>query len=157
MSFLDNLKKAAGNIVEKASQESKDFVFETIPTNLAELMARPEADQKDPFGVAALTVIALNIYPANPEECFKMMEFLNGPNGFSNMDKSFMKDRFSQNGDSTPRSYFRALHDHRENDAAFSRRRRRLHHAVPPVFRSRFHSSDHLPYAALDRKMVPAC
>lgn len=106
MSFLDNLKKAAGNIVDKATQESKDFVFNSIPMNLEELKARPEANQLDPFGVAALTVIALNIYPANPEESFKMMEYLNGPNGFSNMDKSFIKDRFAQNGDSTPRSYF---------------------------------------------------
>ena len=106
MSFLDSLKKAAGKVAEKASEESKDFVFATIPTTLEELKLRPEADQRDPFGVAALTVIALNIYPANPDECFKMMEFLNGPNGFSTFDKSFIKDRFSQNGDSTPRSYF---------------------------------------------------
>ena len=107
MSFLDNLKKAAGTIVNKAAEDSKDFVFATIPTTLEELKARPEADLKDPFGVAALTVIALNIYPADPEECFKMMEYLNGPNGFSSFDKSFIKDRFSQNGDSTPRSYFK--------------------------------------------------
>ena len=106
MSFLDNLKKAAGNLVDKASQDSKDFVFNAIPMNLEELKARPEADQQDPFGVAALTVIALNIYPANPEESYKMLEFLLGPTGFSGFDKSFIKDRFAQNGDSTPRSYF---------------------------------------------------
>ena len=106
MSFLDNLKKAAGNLVQKVSEDSQDFVFETIPTTLEELKARPEADQKNPFGVAALLVVALNIYPANQEESFRMMEFLNGPNGFSGYDKPFMKDRFQQNGDSTPRSYF---------------------------------------------------
>lgn len=106
MSFLDNLKKAAGTVIDEAKKETCDFKFDSIPMTLEEMKALPEADLKDPFAVCALTVIALNIYPVNPEECFKMLEFLKGPGGFTNIDKAFIKDRFMQNGDSTPRSYF---------------------------------------------------
>ena len=48
MSFLDNLKKAAGNLVQKVSEDSQDFVFETIPTTLEELKARPELTRRIP-------------------------------------------------------------------------------------------------------------
>ncbi len=106
MSFFDSLKKAADNVVKAVGNETKEFVFDSIPTNLAELKARPEANLSDPFGVVALYIVSLCIYPANSDASFEMVDFLKGPSPLSPMEKSFIKDRFSDK-DYVPRSYFK--------------------------------------------------
>lgn len=83
-----------------------NVTFDSLPKNLEEMKALPEADLKKPEGVAALTVAALCVYPADKEECFKMLDYLRGPRPLSNMDKSFIKDRFMDGKDYIPRSYF---------------------------------------------------
>ena len=110
MGFFDSLKKAAGDVatgaVNALGNQKKEFVFEAIPTTLDELKARPEANLQDPFGVAALTAVALNLYPVNADLCLAMLNFLKGPESLSPMDASFIKDRF-MDGDYVPRSYFK--------------------------------------------------
>ena len=105
MSFLDALKKTVSAAAPAAGGSTKTFVFDAIPTTLAELQARPEAAMKDPFGVAALAVIAFNIYPLNRDIAIEMINFLKGPAELSNLDKQFIRDRF-MDSDYVPRSYF---------------------------------------------------
>ena len=107
MSFLDNLKKKASAVIGAQKEDSsvKSFTFESIPTTLDELKALPGADLKDPFAVAALGVLALNMYPVDKDTCCAMLDFLMGPTQLSTYDKQFLKDRFADS-DYVPRSYF---------------------------------------------------
>lgn len=85
---------------------TKTFTIESLPQNIEELKALPEADLQDPFKAAALTVLAFCIYPKNPDASLEMLDFLTGPADVSAYDKSFIKDRFSDK-DYVPRSYFK--------------------------------------------------
>ncbi|MCR4617427.1 MAG: hypothetical protein K5669_04465 [Lachnospiraceae bacterium] len=80
--------------------------FDTLPMNLEEMKALPEANMKAPEGVAALTVAALNVFPTDREECYKMLDYLRGPRPLSGMEKNFIRDRFMDGKDYLPRSYF---------------------------------------------------
>lgn len=110
MGLLDSLKKLfkkeVSDAVNNAKYEKKTFEFDTLPTNLDELKARKEADLKDPFGVAALSVCALCVYPTDREMACTMLDFLKGPSKLSPMDKQFINDRFMDGKDYVPRSYF---------------------------------------------------
>ena len=83
-----------------------NVTFNSLPKTLEELKALPEADLKKPEGVAALTVAALNVFPENREECYRMLDFLRGPRPLSNMEKQFIRDRFMDGKDYLARSYF---------------------------------------------------
>lgn len=84
---------------------SKSFTFNSLPKNLAELQALPEAALTDAFAVAALTVLAYSRYEESVEDALAMIDFLNGPNEVTAYDKQFIKDRFS-NCKYVARSYF---------------------------------------------------
>ncbi len=86
--------------------EKKSFVFETLPVGLAELKARPEADLKDPYGVLALYIAALCVYPKNRDASLEMIDYLRGPRPMSPMDKQFLRDRFMDGKDYLGPSYF---------------------------------------------------
>ena len=60
---------------------------------------------QNPFVTVALTVYALHVYPKDKEQSFKMLAYLCGPRGLSEMDKQFIRDRFMDK-DYVPRSYF---------------------------------------------------
>ena len=82
------------------------ITLNSLPKNLEELKALPQADLKSPEGTAALTIAALNVYPENPEECYRMLDFLRGPRPLSNMEKQFIRDRFMDGKSYLARSYF---------------------------------------------------
>ena len=110
MSFFDKLK---GNISPVASTPAtpsagaskQTFTFADLPETLAQMQAMPEAALKDPFQTAALTVCALCVFSGNPQEGEDMLNWLRGPRPLSNMDISFLKDRF-RDGIHVPFSYF---------------------------------------------------
>ncbi|MBQ6042883.1 MAG: hypothetical protein IJK33_04255 [Clostridia bacterium] len=79
--------------------------FESLPANLEELKALPEAALDTPFKAAALTVAALCRYPAGKDDAIEMLNFLKGPQPLSNYEKQFLRDRFMDK-DYVPRSYF---------------------------------------------------
>lgn len=81
--------------------------FEKIPETLEELKALPEADLKTPYASAALTVLALCVWPQDKEESKKMLMFLSGPKQLTPMDWQFISDRFMNGVDYIPRSYFK--------------------------------------------------
>ena len=82
------------------------FRFDTLPQNVDELRALPEAEMKDPFAVAALAIAALCVYPKDRKECIEMLNALKGPSKLSLMDEQFIRDRFMDK-DYVPRSYFK--------------------------------------------------
>ena len=65
----------------------------------------PQAALTVPEEVAALTVAALALYPQNPAEAEKMLDFLRGPRPLNGIDKQFLRDRF-RGKDYLMRSYF---------------------------------------------------
>ena len=83
------------------------ITWNQLPKNLEELQALPQADLKTPEGTAAMAVAALAVYTTNPEECYRMLDFLRGPRPLSNYEKQFIKDRFKDNGDYLVKSYFK--------------------------------------------------
>ena len=76
----------------------ESFTFNSLPENVEELKALPQASLDSPFKTAALTMAALCHYEKNPEETFEMLNFLKGPEPMSNYEKQFLKDRLSGKG-----------------------------------------------------------
>ncbi len=123
MGLFDNLKQqaerkvagaagnAAANMVGKAvnAATGKDqrwnIVLPSMPENLAQLQAMPGADLKDPAQVAALTVVALCVYPVNKDACIEMLNYLKGPKPLTAYEIQFLRDRFMDGKDYVPRSY----------------------------------------------------
>lgn len=70
------------------------ITMDRLPKTLEDLKAMPQATLKNPEEVAALTVAVLALYPENPAETEKMLDFLRGPRPLNGMDKQFIKDRF---------------------------------------------------------------
>ncbi|MGN1443642.1 MAG: DUF6935 domain-containing protein, partial [Acutalibacteraceae bacterium] len=73
---------------------AEKIVFSCIPKTLEQFLSLPQSEMKTPFETAALTVLALSIYPEDKELSFRMLEALRGPRPLSNMDKQFIADRF---------------------------------------------------------------
>lgn len=102
MGFLDQLaKKALGQIVpgiadkvvSTAQNKTREVSFPSLPQNVEQLKALPQADMLDPYNVAALVVVALTLYETSKEECFRMLDFLKGPEDTTVRDKQFLIDR----------------------------------------------------------------
>ena len=102
---INSFANAAGNAVRNMGNKKETFTFTAIPSSLNEFTALPYAKLSTPFETAAMTIIALCVYPYNSELCYEMLNFLRGPRPLSNQEKSFIKDRFYE-VDYVPRSYF---------------------------------------------------
>ncbi len=88
-----------------ASNGAREVTFASIPNSLEEFKTLPQAAMSTPFDTAALTVLALCVYPRDKELCYSMLEYLRGPRPMSPMEKQFIRDRFMDT-DYVPRSYF---------------------------------------------------
>lgn len=71
-----------------------EITLNSLPKTLDELKAMPQAALTVPEEVTALTVAALALYPENPAETEKMLDFLRGPRPLNGIDKQFIRDRF---------------------------------------------------------------
>ena len=80
-----------------------EIIFKTIPKDLAEFQALPEAAMSMPQQTAALAVLALSIYPKDKDSSLQMMNYLRGPREMNGIDKQFIADRF-RGRDYVPRS-----------------------------------------------------
>lgn len=85
-----------------------EITLNKLPKTLQELQAMPQAGLTNPEEVAALTVASLALYPENPSETEKMLDFLRGPRPLNGIDKQFIRDRFSGK-EYLMRSYFPGL------------------------------------------------
>lgn len=81
------------------------FTLTALPQSLAQLQALPQAALADPFQTAALTVCALCAYAENKAAGTEMLNWLRGPRPLSNLDISFLNDRF-RDGKHVIYSYF---------------------------------------------------
>lgn len=90
--------KAVNNAVQsvgKGKNRSESFTFTTLPTNVAELQALPEASLDSAFKTTALTIVALCRYEQNPDEAIEMLNFLKGPAEVSTYEKQFIRERLT--------------------------------------------------------------
>ncbi|MBR5428455.1 MAG: hypothetical protein IK118_08915 [Clostridia bacterium] len=85
--------------------ESRTFTFESLPQNVEELKAMPEADFSSPFATAALVIAALNRYEKSPKDCIDMLNYLRQPRPMSVYEQQFLRDRLGGKA-YVPRSYF---------------------------------------------------
>lgn len=114
MSFFDKLKNQVENSANEAmrssaqgaASKSLNITFPDIPETFEAFCALPQAAMSNPFDTAAMTIVALCVYPVNKELALRMLDFLRGPRPMSVMDKQFIADRF-RDKDYVPRSYFR--------------------------------------------------
>lgn len=74
--------------------KNKTYTFKALPTTLEELQALPEADMKDPYAVAALSVLALTNWENNRDVSIEMLNFLKGPDDLSSYEIGFINERF---------------------------------------------------------------
>ena len=82
------------------------ITFPGIPGSLGAFQALPQAAMATPFDTAALTVLALCMYPADKAAALDALDYLRGPRPMSVMEKQFIADRFMDGKDYVPRSYF---------------------------------------------------
>ncbi len=78
----------------------------TLPRNLAQLQALPQAALREPWDAAALFLAAMDVYPEDTDAALEMVDFLRGPRPLSPMDRQFLRDRM-RDGAYIPRSFFR--------------------------------------------------
>ena len=96
----------SSKVSNAASSPERTYTFKSLPQNVEELKALPEADMKDPYAVAALTVVALMRYETSLEDCYAMLNYLKGPEDLSLYEKQFLRDRFAGNKYYKVRSFF---------------------------------------------------
>jgi len=78
----------------KAHVGARKVTFPSLPTNLEQLKALPEASLTDPYAVAALSVLALTPFATNREESIAMLNFLKGPDPLNPAEIQQISDRF---------------------------------------------------------------
>ncbi len=92
------VKKGVKSISSAVSKIGKKVTLESLPANLEELQAMPGADLTDEYTVAALAVAVLCNYENDPDETYRMMDFLRGPQPMNGVDKQFIRDRLNGRG-----------------------------------------------------------
>ena len=109
MGLFDSLKNQAKGVMRDAVQgmgnKTESIVFPTVPDSFEGFAALPQAAMSTPYETAAMTVIALCVYPQAPETSIRMLNFLRGPRPLNGQEISFIRDRF-RTKDYVPRSYF---------------------------------------------------
>ena len=108
MSIFDKLRKAAGDLTKNAGGNMRQVTFsiQDLPETLEAMQAMPEAALQTPFQTAVLTVCALCAYGADKGLGIAMLNWLKGPRPLSNLEISFLDDRFRDDGHHIPFSYF---------------------------------------------------
>ena len=114
MSFFDTLKNLTTGTIKPVTQtqtgtpelQSWTFKFETLPKTLEELKELNICDLSQPQNTAALTLLALCAFKESQQECFRMLDFLNGPKPLTPAEKQFLQGRFTDGQEYVPFSYF---------------------------------------------------
>ena len=110
MGLFDSIMKSAENAIKnetakavnnsvssvgKGKNHTESFTFDTLPNNLAQLQALPEASLDSAFKTTALTIAVLCAYEKDPDSCIEMLNFLKGPAEVSTYEKGFIKERLN--------------------------------------------------------------
>ena len=102
---MKGVSEAVKSAAQSFGNNSVPIAVSSSPGSLQEFTSLPQAAMATPFDTAAMTVIALCVYPYNAEAAVQMLNYLRGPRPLSGHELSFLKDRF-RDGDYVPRSYF---------------------------------------------------
>ena len=99
MDIISELVSGLGKLFTKKvtkalTNKTKTYTFTSLPQNLAELKALPEAALTDEYAVAALSLLALTRFEDNREESIAMLNFLKGPEPLTPMGIQQISDRF---------------------------------------------------------------
>ena len=89
------------------NNQKETITFKTLPANLTQMKALPEAALSTPFQAAALTVCALCTYGKNKDAGLEMLNWLRGPRPLNGQEISFLNDRFRGGKEYLPFSYFK--------------------------------------------------
>ncbi len=95
------INKAVNNAaqsVAKGRNYTETFTFASLPTNVAEFQALPEASLDSAFKTTALTLAVLCNYEHNPDATIEMLGFLKGPGEVSGFEKQFIKEHLGSEG-----------------------------------------------------------
>lgn len=92
---VNNATKTAAQNIGKGRNHTETFSFSSLPTNLAELQALPEASLDSAFKTTALCIAVLCNYEKDTNATWEMLDFLKGPETVNEKEKSFIKDRLS--------------------------------------------------------------
>ena len=115
MSFLRAQKNYASGTTKNKTKTSTGtrrlqtwtFTFKELPETLEDFMALDINDLRQPQNTAAMTLLALCLYPQNREECFRTIDYLDGPKPLSDYEKQVFDDRFKGDQVNIPFSYFK--------------------------------------------------
>lgn len=106
MGLFDKLQQNLSQQATTANETKQTFAFASLPENLQQLQALPEASLDSPYKTAALAVCAFCVYAVDKTAGEEMLNFLRGPKGpLSPYDKQFFKDRLTDQ-QYVPFSYF---------------------------------------------------
>ena len=103
---VNNATKTVAQNIGKGRNHSESFSFSSLPTNLAELKALPEASLDSAFKTVALCIAVLCNYEKDMNATWEMLDFLKGPEIVNEKEKLFIKDRLSGKQYKT-RSFFK--------------------------------------------------
>jgi len=92
---VNNAVKGAVSAVGKGRNRSENFTFTSLPADLGQLQALPEASLDSAFKTAALTIVALCRYEQSPQQAFEMLDFLKGPAELTGKEKQFIGERLN--------------------------------------------------------------
>jgi len=87
------------------ANKTVEIVFDTLPQDLAQMQALPQAGLATPFETAALTVAALCRYGQDADSGLAMLDFLKGPQPLTTYERQFLHDRFMDGHGYVPLSY----------------------------------------------------
>lgn len=79
--------------------------FDKLPATLDEM--KKMCDHLDPYNISAMTICAICTYTSDSEEGIKMLNYLRGPRPMNGVELAFIKDRFRDDCDYIPFSYFK--------------------------------------------------
>ena len=108
-SAFQRVGQAVNQVTNKSGGKgTNSIVFNNIPTTQAAFVSLPQAAMQSPYDTAAMFVVALNVYPRNPNESIAMMNFLKGPQPLSARELSLLQSQMGQanNGAFLAQSYF---------------------------------------------------
>lgn len=90
---VNSTVNSAVQSVGKGKNRSETFTFSSLPTNVNELRALPEASLDSAFKTTALTILALCCYEQDQAAALEMLDFLKGPAEVSTYEKQFIQER----------------------------------------------------------------
>ena len=99
------VNQAINQAAKNFTMITREFTYNTLPKTVEELKA-VQNSPKDFFETAALAVLALNVYEENPDECIRMMDYLNGPDSVAVIDQQLIRNQFMESAKYTVKSYF---------------------------------------------------